>query len=65
MSDGSGTWPIDDGSQVINLVKCEGVEFEMREGKPCVKFKQGSEEGVDNQWLERETGKKKGFIESF
>ena len=47
MSDGSGTWPIDDGSQVINLVKCEGVEFEMREGKPCVKFKQGGEEGVD------------------
>ena len=44
VSDGSGTGPVDDGSQVIDLVNCEGVEFEMREGKPGVKFRQGSEE---------------------
>ena len=62
VSDGSGTGPVDDGSQVIDLVNCEGVEFEMREGKPGVKFRQGGEEEWTPVVRKRNRKKRKALV---
>ena len=62
VSDGSGTGPVDDGSQVIDLINCEGVEFEMREGKPGVKFRQGSEEEWTPVVSKRNRKKRKALL---